>query len=131
MPFYSGVLNTSQYEVVAISSSIDTIPFGTAVKVDELPTASTTPYSYFQVSKASPTDVILGVVAENLVTDTQFGRVILLNSGLIPVLMNETLFKGTQIKVTTMDRHVGRYRRNRSPLWEWDLQCRRIDFAAR
>lgn len=107
MAFYSGVLSTKLYEVVAISSSIDTIPFGTAVKVDELPTASTTPYSYFQVSKASSTDVILGVVAENLVTDTQFGRVILLNSGLIPVLMNETLFKGTQIKVTTIDGKFG------------------------
>ena len=70
MAFYSGGLSTKLYEVVAISSSIDTIPFGTAVKVDKLPTASTPPYSYSQVSKASSTDVILGVVAENLVMAT-------------------------------------------------------------
>jgi len=107
MPFYSEVLNTSKYEVVAISASVDTIPSGTAVKVNALPTGSITPYSYFQVSKASSTDVVFGVVAENLLTDTNFGRVILLNSCLIPVLMDEALFKGTKIKVTTIDGKFG------------------------
>ena len=55
-------------------------------------------------------------MSETSITDTQFGRVILLNSGLIPVLMNEALVKGSQIKVKTADGKFGEIGLGETPI---------------
>lgn len=97
--------NTRSYEVASLGSAMGvSIPLGSAVKIDTLPSGLSTPGSYFKVSKAGTADNIFGVVSafEGIViSDTTPGRVILMNSGIFPVLLSASVNKDDFIKVQT------------------------------
>jgi len=106
MAFFPSAYNTRQYEVAAIGTAATNIPTGAAVKLSSLPTSLTTsPGMYTQVTVAGSADSILGVVstASAAINNANLGRVVLLNSGMFPVLMNSNAMKGAKINVNTAD----------------------------
>lgn len=105
MAFNPNAYNTRQYEVAALASGGTTLPPGTAVKLTQLPTGLSSPDFYFKVDVATSTDVVFGVVSNQSpsITSAVPGRVIGMNAGMIPVLMNATANKNDSIKVATTD----------------------------
>lgn len=105
---------TRQYERAAIANTMRaSLAPGTAVKLADLPTGASTPGSYFKVDAAGTADIVLGVVS-NLntstppnITDSVFGQVVFMNSGMIPVLLSANGNKGDLIKVKTADGKFG------------------------
>lgn len=103
MAFNANAYNTRQYEVPSIANSATSLAVGTAVKMMVLPAGITSGF-YFKVDAAGSTDSVFGVVSTlAAISDTTAGRVVLLNSGMIPVLMNSAGNKGDPIKVKTAD----------------------------
>ena len=110
MAFNTNAYNTRQYEVAAIADSATTIAPGTALKISSLPTGLSSPDFYFQVAAASTTDTVFATVSSqgSSISNIVPGRVVLVNSGLIPVIMNSTASKGDLIKVKTTDGKWGK-----------------------
>lgn len=110
MAFNTNAYNTRQYEVAAIADSATTIAPGTALKVSSLPTGLSSPDFYFQVAAAGTSDAVFATVSSQgtSISNTAPGRVVLMNSGLIPVLMNSSAMKGDLIKVKTADGKWGK-----------------------
>lgn len=102
MAFNSRAYSTLQYEVGAISDTAATIlPPGTACKITKLPQLSPKVFTeqYSQVSAVGVGEDVHGVVkAETSLSDTSAGRLVLMNAGFIPVLLNANLKKGDYLK---------------------------------
>lgn len=95
--------STLQYEVGSIADSAITITPGTALKISKMPISPITKVSdqYYNVSVASSGDEVNGVVAlSGNISDSVAGRMVLLNSGFIPVLLADTFKKGDHLKPT-------------------------------
>lgn len=110
MAFNPNAYNTRQYEIPALASGMTTLAPGTAVKLTQLPTGLASPDFYFKVDVAGTTDIVFGVVSNQgpSITSAVPGRVIRMNAGLIPVLMNETVTKDDYLKITTSDGKWGK-----------------------
>ena len=109
MPFLSPfAYNTTAYEKAAIAKkTMSTLPPGTAVVCTELPSGPgpLVTDQYFKVDAANTTDNVFAVVSANgsNITDKIFGKIVLFNSGLVPVLLNVACTKGQELKVKTSD----------------------------
>lgn len=105
MAFYQNAYNTLQYEVRALADSATSLPVGTAVVFEELATGPSTPGLYYKVNAAvtaSPSiDGVVSTNNSNPITDLIPGKIVGINAGLIPVLMNANGMKGQYIKVKT------------------------------
>lgn len=107
MAFYANAFSTLQYEITGISDSTTVLPLGAAVKISKIPVGVSSPDFYYQFALATPTDTAFGVVSamagRTPITNALPGKVVAINAGLIPVLMNGAAMKGDLIKVKTMD----------------------------
>lgn len=103
MAFYPNSYNTLQYEVRGLSDSSTPLPPGTAVTYTKLPTGPSTPALYFNFAVASSTDEVHGVVSASVgaptITDVLPGKVVGMNSGIIPVLLGANGTAGQYVKV--------------------------------
>jgi len=105
MAFNPSAFNTRQYEVAAIGDSATMLPVGAGLKVTKIPTSLSAPGFYFEVAAAGSTDSVFAVVSSQsaAINNVTPGRVVALNSSLVPVLMNANALKGDLIKVKTAD----------------------------
>lgn len=98
--------NTAQYEVNAYGDSATDLTTGMAVKFTRLPIISSpaaTNDIYYFCAQAGAGDEVDGVVCVNNTTrnpidNSNFGRVVLLNAGMFPVLVGADLKKGDPLK---------------------------------
>mgnify|MGYP000228682365 CR=1 FL=1 len=96
--------STLQYEIASLADSATTLVPGTACKITKLPVSPITTYSnnFYAVAACKAGDVVNGVVSlKGGITDSTDGRLVLLNAGFIPVLLNATLKKGQYVKPAT------------------------------
>lgn len=108
MAFNSKAYNTIAYEVMAIANTAGaSLPAGTALKLVSLPV---TPIKlptdqYFKVDAAGDKDEVFAIVSPERnplpITDSNPGRVILLNAGLFPILLDTAVKKDDFTKVKT------------------------------
>lgn len=105
MAFYVNAYDTTAYERQSIASSATSLAPGTAVKLVSLPTSLMAPGFYYQFAAAGTGDEVFGVVSArgSAITDSAPGKVVFMNSGLMPVLMNAAGTKGDLLKVVTAD----------------------------
>lgn len=97
--------NTNAYEKAAIAKKVSSLPPGTAVVLTELPSGPSGTDPYFKVDAANTTDVVFAVVSGtgSNITDKVFGKIVLFNAALIPVLLNAAGTKDQYVKVKTTD----------------------------
>lgn len=105
MAFNPNAYNTRAYEIPAIASGMTSLAPGTAVKLIKLPTGLSAPDFYCQVDAAGIADTVFGVVSSQgvAISSTAPGRIVLMNTGMVPVLMNATASKGDLVSVNTTD----------------------------
>lgn len=93
--------STLQYEVAALADSVTTLAPGTACKITKLPISPVTTYAnnFYAVAACGVGDEVNGVVSlKGHITDSVDGRLVLLNAGLIPILLDANLMKGDHVK---------------------------------
>lgn len=93
--------STLQYEVASLADSVTTLVPGTACKITKLPVSPITTYAnnFYAIAACGAGDEVNGVVSlKGNITDSTDGRLVLLNAGFIPVLLNAALKKGDHVK---------------------------------
>jgi hypothetical protein len=98
--------NTRQYEIGGLSDSATDLSTGMAIKITRLPIISspvTSTDNLFYFSQSTAGGDVDGVVSaensdKNPISNSTVGRVVMLNAGIIPVLVDADLKKGDAIK---------------------------------
>lgn len=106
MAFFQRAYNTRQYESACIGDSTKRLEAGCAVVLKKLAFGIAAPDFYHQVAVCDGKEAPFGVVSASpgtAISSASPGQVVLMNSGLIPVLLNAASVKGDLVRPKTMD----------------------------